>query len=228
MPHPLAGQTVLITGASAGLGHAAALAFAAAGANLVLTARRAERLEALCTQIGSQAVFHAGDAALEPTAQAAVALALSTFGRLDILINNAGIGNYKKLVDTSAADYDEMMLANVRSSFLFARHAAPPMIAAGRGQILFVSSIAGLQGYAGEAVYCASKIRPGRLLASPRRRAPPPRHQGRRLLPRWHQDPSSPSAKGRTPESIAASNMMDPAEVAEALLYTCSTPHPAK
>ena len=158
MGNPLAGQTVLITGASAGLGHAAALAFAAAGANLVLLARRADRLEALCKQIGPQAVFHAGDAALEPTAIASVALALNTFGKLDILINNAGIGNYKKLVETTAEEYDELMSANVRSGFVFARHAAPPMIAAGRGQILFVSSVAGLQGYAGEAVYCASKF----------------------------------------------------------------------
>ena len=223
MPHPLAGQTVLITGASAGLGHAAALAFAAVGANLVVTARRAERLEVLCKQIGPQAVYFAGDAALEPTAIAAVSLALSTFGKLDILINNAGIGNYKKLVDTSAEDYDEMMLANVRSGFLFARHAAPPMIAAGRGQILFVSSIAGLQGYAGEAVYCASKFAQVGFSQALDAELRPHGIKVGVFCPGGIKSEFA-LGKGRTEASIAASNMMDPAEVAGALIYTCSQP----
>ncbi len=221
MPSPLAGQTVLITGASAGLGHAAALAFAAAGANLVLTARRTERLEALCHQIGPQAVFHAGDATLEPTAIAAVALALKTFGKLDILINNAGIGNYKNLVDTSAEEYDEIMLANVRSGFLFSRHAAPSMIAAGTGQILFVSSIAGLQGYAGEAVYCASKFAQVGFSQALDAELRPHGIKVGVFCPGGIRTEFA-IGRGRTPES--STHMMDPAEVAEALLYTCSQP----
>ena len=221
MSTPLAGQTVLITGASAGLGHAAALAFAAAGANLVLTARRAERLQSLCSQIGRQAVFHAGDATLEPTAIAAVALALKTFGKLDILINNAGIGNYKNLVDTSAAEYDEIMLANVRSGFLFARHAAPHMIAAATGQILFVSSIAGLQGYAGEAVYCASKFAQVGFSQALDAELRPHGIKVGVFCPGGIRTEFA-LGRGRTTESIT--HMMDPAEVAEALLYTCSAP----
>ncbi len=227
MPNPLGGQTVLITGASAGLGHAAALAFAAAGANLVLTARRTERLEALCalinSQPGPQAVFHAGDAALEPTAEATIKLALARFGKLDILINNAGIGNYKQLVDTSAGEYDEMMLANMRSSFLFTRHAAPPMIAAGTGQILFVSSIAGLQGYAGEAVYCASKFAQVGFSQALDAELRPHGIKVGVFCPGGIKSEFA-LGKGRTPESIASSHMMDPAEVAEALVYTCSQP----
>jgi 3-oxoacyl-[acyl-carrier protein] reductase len=223
MSHRLQGQTILLTGASAGLGHAAALAFAAAGANLVLTARRADRLAALGQRIGPQAVFHAGDAALEPTAIACVELALSRFGRLDILINNAGIGNYKKLVETSAAEYDEMMLANVRSGFLFSRHAAPAMIAAGRGQILFVSSIAGLQGYAGEAVYCASKFAQVGFSQALDAELRPHGIKVGVFCPGGIKSEFA-LGKGRTPESIAASHMMDPAEVAEALVYTCSQP----
>ncbi len=107
---------------------------------------------------GGKAVYFAGDAAVEATAEKCVALAVKQFGRLDILINNAGAGNYKNLVDTSAEEYDALMDANMKSSFLFSRHAAPVMIEQKGGEILFISSVAGLQGYAGEAVYCASKF----------------------------------------------------------------------
>ena len=157
----LAGKTVLVTGASSGVGWATALAFSARGANVVVTARREQRLRDLCDLIGAnggKAVYLAGDAAVEVTAQRCVALAVKQFGRLDILINNAGQGNYKNLVDTSAEEYDALMDSNMKSSFLFARYAAPLMIEQKGGEILFISSVAGLQGYAGEAVYCASKF----------------------------------------------------------------------
>ena len=150
----LAGKTVLVTGASSGVGWATALAFSARGANVVATARREQRLRELCDLIGAnggKAVYLAGDAAVEATAQRCVALAVKQFGRLDILINNAGQGNYKNLVDTSAAEYDELMDSNMKSSFLFARYTAPPMIEQKGGEILFISSVAGLQGYAAPA-----------------------------------------------------------------------------
>ena len=157
----LAGKTAIITGASAGIGWATALAFAEKGARVVVTARREQRLRELCDLIGARdgkAVYLAGDGADEATAQNCVALAVKQFGRLDILINNAGAGNYKNLVDTSVEEYDALMDSNMKSSFLFTRHAAPVMIAQKGGEILFISSVAGLQGYAGEAVYCASKL----------------------------------------------------------------------
>ena len=108
----LAGKTVLITGASSGIGWAAALAFAAKGANLVLTARREERLRELCETIkkaGGEAVFIAGDASDEATAEECVALAESELGRLDILINNAGAGKLQNLVDTGVEEYDALI-----------------------------------------------------------------------------------------------------------------------
>ena len=132
----LAGKVALITGASAGIGQACARTLAAEGALLVLTARRRERLEALAEEVralGGDAALVTGDAREEETARQAAAAASETFGRLDILINNAGVGNYKNLVDTSADDFDEMMDSNVRSTFLFTRHAVPTMLA-GRGR----------------------------------------------------------------------------------------------
>ncbi|HEU4677942.1 MAG TPA: SDR family NAD(P)-dependent oxidoreductase, partial [Terrimicrobiaceae bacterium] len=99
----LSGKVVLITGASAGIGQACARVLAAEGANLVLTARRRERLDALAAEaagLGVEAAIVTGDAREEETARQSCAAATDRFGRLDILINNTGVGNYKNLVDT--------------------------------------------------------------------------------------------------------------------------------
>ena len=157
----LSGKVALITGASAGIGWASALALAQEGASLVLNARRKERLDELeraVSQAGGKAVSVIGDAAQEEIAQRCVSAAVETFGALDILINNVGVGNYKNIVDTSADEYDEMMDTNVRSTFLFTRHTVPVMIKQGSGTILMISSMAGLYGFGGEAVYCATKF----------------------------------------------------------------------
>jgi NADP-dependent 3-hydroxy acid dehydrogenase YdfG len=222
----LARKTVLITGASAGIGWETALAFAGKGACVVATARREERLRELCDLIvarGGRAVYCAGDAAAESTAQQCVSLAMKSFARLDILINNAGLGNYKNLIDTSAEEYDELMDSNMKSSFLFTRHAAPVMIAQKGGEILFISSVAGLQGYPGEAVYCATKFAQigfaqaldGEL-----------RKHGIKVGTICPGGVKTEFAlgKGRTESSIRSSHMMEPREVAEAIVFACSQP----
>ena len=222
----LAGKTVLVTGASAGIGWATALAFAELGANLVVTARREARLQELCEKIvalGGQAGFVAGDATQDSVAEECVALTVKKFGSLDILINNAGVGNYKNLVDTSAAEYDEMMDANMKSSFLFSRHAAPVMIAQKSGEILFVSSVAGLQGFAGEAVYCASKFAQvgfAQALDGELRKF------GIKVGAFCPGGVKSEFAigKGRTEEGVAKSTMMEPGEVADAIVFACTQP----
>jgi len=226
----LVGKSVLITGASAGIGWATALAFAEKGAHAVVTARREERLRELCDLIaarGGTAVSFAGDAVEERTAEQCVALAVSAFGKLDILINNAGAGNYKTLVDTSAEEYDALMDANMKSSFLFTRHAAPAMIAQKSGEILFISSVAGLQGYAGEAVYCASKFAQvgfaqaldGEL-----------RKYGVKVGTICPGGVKTEFAvgKGRTEEGVKNSYMMEPYEVADAIVFACMQPHNAR
>jgi NAD(P)-dependent dehydrogenase (short-subunit alcohol dehydrogenase family) len=157
----LSGKSTLITGASAGIGQACARALAAEGARLVLTARRQERLDVLAAEVqaaGSEAKIVVGDAREEETARQATAVAKDSFGGLDILINNTGVGNYKNLVDTSAAEYDEMMDTNVRSTFLFTRHPVPLMLSQRSGTILMISSMAGVNGFGGEAVYCMTKF----------------------------------------------------------------------
>ena len=222
----LAGKTALVTGASAGIGRATAIALARRGANLIITARREERLRQLAAEIeslGVKAVFHAGDAAEEKTAQQAIVLALDTFGHLDILINNAGAGNYKDLIDTSAEEYDALMNANMRSGFLFSRHAAPHMIAQKSGIILFISSVAGLQGVAGESVYCATKFAQAGFAQALDAEL---RKHGIKVGAVFPGGVKSEFAlgHGRTEEYIRNSRMMDPAEVAEAIVFACLQP----
>src|SRR5260221_13618667 len=117
----LTGKVALITGATAGIGKARARTLAKDGARLVLTGRRQDRLDELkekAQKYGTQAISVAGDVREESTATKTVAVAVQAFGQIDILINNAGAGNYKKLVETNAEEYDELMDTNVRSKFL--------------------------------------------------------------------------------------------------------------
>src|ERR1035441_6495337 len=162
MAKKLNGKTALVTGASAGIGWATALALAEEGANLVLTARREDRLQELkklALEKGAPAVILVhGDAREEQVAIDCVGAAIKSYGALDILINNIGMGIYKDLVDTSLADYTAMIDTNIRTTFLFTRHAVPHMIERRQGTILMISSMGGVYGFAGEAVYCSTKF----------------------------------------------------------------------
>ena len=224
MTGKLAGKVALITGASSGIGRASALTLAQAGAQLVVTARRQDRLEELVRavqQAGSQAVTIVGDATLEETAQRCVAAATHSFGRLDILVNNVGVGNYKVLVETSAAEYDEMMAANVRSTFLFTRHVVPVMIRQASGTILMISSMAGKYGFAGEAVYCASKFAQVGFAQALDKELRPHGIKVGAICPGGVKTEFA-LGKGRTPEGVAGSGMLEPEDVAAAVLLACT------
>lgn len=224
MSPKLSNKTALITGASAGIGWASALALAGEGANLVLTARRQERLtelEAAVQKAGGKAVTFSGDAKEEKTARQAVELALEAFGALDILINNVGIGNYKNLVDTSLEDYDEMMDSNVRSTFLFTRYAAPVMIKQGSGTILMVSSMAGVYGFGGEAVYCATKFAQVGFAQALDKELRPHGIKVGAICPGGVKTEFA-LGKGRTEDSVAASGMLEPEDVAGVILMACT------
>ena len=224
MAGKLAGKVAIITGASAGIGHAAALALAGEGAKLVLTARRKERLDALTAQVrklGGDAISVVGDAREETVAQQAVEMATRKFGRLDILINNVGIGNYKNLVDTSLADYDEMMDSNVRSTFLFTRYAVPVMIAQKSGTIMMISSMAGKYGFGGEAVYCATKFAQVGFAQALDKELRPHGIKVGVMCPGGVKTEFA-LGKGRTQEDVSQSNMLDAEDVAGAILLACT------
>lgn len=222
----LNGKVALITGASAGIGQASARALAREGARLVLTARRPERLEALIEEaraFGSDGITVIGDARDEATALKSVEAAKSAFGRVDILINNVGVGNYKQLIDTSLEDYVEMMDANVRSTFLFSRHVVPVMIEQREGLILMISSMAGVYGFAGEAVYCATKFAQVGFAQGLDKELRPHGIKVGTICPGGVKTEFA-LGKGRTEAGVQDSDMLEADDVAAAVLFACSQP----
>jgi NADP-dependent 3-hydroxy acid dehydrogenase YdfG len=228
MATKLTGKVALITGASAGIGQACARALAQEGAHLVLTGRRKERLDQLkqeAKKAGTEAISVIGDAREESTAIKTVEAATQAFGRIDILINNTGMGNYKNLIDTSAEEYDDLMDTNVRSTFLFTRHTVPVMLKQKQGTILMISSMAGIYGFAGEAVYCATKFAQVGFAQALDKEL---RTQGIKVGVICPGGVKTEFAlgRGRTQESVSQSNMLDPEDVAGAVLLACTqAPH---
>lgn len=158
----LEGKVAIVTGASAGIGRAIALMFAAQGAAVVLTARRKEPLVAVADEIrakGGWAHVTAGDVGQAETHEKLVAQALGEFGGLDIAINNAGaVGPLKPLADIMPDEWDQTLTTNLTAAYLGARTQIPAMQARGGGSIVFISSFVGTSvGLPGMAAYGASK-----------------------------------------------------------------------
>jgi len=140
----LDGRAAIVTGGASGIGEAVVRSLVEAGAAVVVVDLQEAVADALVTELeaaGGRAVALVGDVAEESTAQAAVALALERFGRLDILVNNAGWVRVDVAIEADVADIDRMLAVYLRGYFLFAKHALPPMIAAGAGAIVNMSSM---------------------------------------------------------------------------------------
>lgn len=226
MADGLEGRVAIVTGASSGVGRATAMVLARRGARVVMTARRADRLRELVEEIrssGGDARMLAADAAVDETAGLVVQMAVAEFGGVDILINNAGVGLYKGVMETSAAEYDEVMLTNVRSGFLFARESARVMVGRGGGDIVFVSSVAGVQGAAGESVYCASKFAQVGMAQALDAELRPRGIKVSVVCPGGVKTEFA-VGRGRTAEAVRESHMMEPREVAEAIVWACAQP----
>ena len=138
-------KVAIVTGAASGMGAATAKLFAAEGAKVVLTDILEEDGEALATEIGGDARFHKLDVTSETNWNALVSETLSIFGRIDVLINNAGVsGSHPDVLNTDT--WDEQMNVNARGVFLGLRAVIPKMQEAGGGSIVNISSISGLTG----------------------------------------------------------------------------------
>lgn len=156
-------KTIIVTGASSGIGEAAAGLFAAEGARVVLGARRGDKLKRVADRItsaGGEAVWLAGDVRDEGFAQGLVDLALSAFGKLDGAFNNAGlVGPMVSVGDMELADWNDVLATNLTSAFFAAKAQVPVMAERDGGSIVFTSSFVGFSngGLPGMAAYAASK-----------------------------------------------------------------------
>ena len=155
-------RIVLITGASSGIGSATARVFAQAGAKLILTARRQDRLEQLADELGKEFASSTHLLSLDVRDAIAVESAISNlsadWSSIDVLINNAGLSRgLEKLQAGSIQDWEEMIDTNIKGLLYLTRAIVPGMISRGRGHVVNLGSTAGHQTYPNGNVYCATK-----------------------------------------------------------------------
>lgn len=157
----LAGQAALVTGASRGIGRAIALEIAAAGAAVMVAYhRQREKAEAVAAAIrasGGEAAPFQLDVRDPAACEAAVAATVDRFGRIDVLVNNAGTALEKLLVDTTPAEWADLVAVHLTGMYACTRAALPHMVARRYGRIITISSIWGITGAAGEVAYSAVK-----------------------------------------------------------------------
>ena len=159
----MAAPVAVITGASQGIGAAIARVFAAEirGIRLALVARNESRLRAVadsCSRLGADAGVFACDVTDEAAVASMASAVLKRWGRVDVLVNNAGAFRAVPFLRMGVAEFDGLLAANLRSVFLVSKAFCPAMARRGRGDVFNMSSVAGLSAYPGGAGYCAAQF----------------------------------------------------------------------
>lgn len=157
----LAGQTALVTGGSKGIGRAICLALAKEGANVIIAARNENEIKETVEKLkamGSKALAIRADVRSEEDVRRLISMTIDKCGRLDILINNAGVAYKKRLEETTLEEYEKIMDTNLKGVFLCTKYAIPYLRESKNGKIINISSIGGLHGLQDFSVYCASKF----------------------------------------------------------------------
>ncbi len=152
----LSGAVTLVTGGSEGIGKAIAAALVAEGATVTITGRRADVLEMTAAELGVDGI--AADVGVEDDAVRTVATVVEKYGRLDVLVNNAGIGLFKPLVEMELEELERVYRTNVFGAFLMGREAARHFVNQGSGALINISSTSGLKGGRGSTAYSSSKF----------------------------------------------------------------------
>ncbi|MEO1660500.1 MAG: 3-oxoacyl-[acyl-carrier-protein] reductase [Pseudomonadota bacterium] len=153
----LSGKTALVTGATGGIGEAIARTMHAAGAEVVLSGRRVEKLQALAGDLGGRTHIAPCDLSDPDQADALVGQTIEAAGKIDILIANAGVTRDKLLMQMKDEDFQDILRVNLESYFRLCRKAVRPMMKARGGRIIGITSIVGVTGNPGQSNYCASK-----------------------------------------------------------------------
>lgn len=150
-----------MTGGGRGIGRAISLALARAGATVVVASRSADEIERTVTEIegaGGKALALATDVTSRAAIESLAARAREATGRIDIVVNNAGVFVWKALANLEEAEWDRILDTNLKASYLLVRAALPSLVACGRGRIINVSSIHGTVGEANVVAHCAAKF----------------------------------------------------------------------
>lgn len=220
----LAGTVVAITGASSGIGREVARQLVEAGARVALTARRGERLAELEAELGGEnVVWVAGDISQAATNTALVEAAVDRFDKLDSLVASAGIGMYGGVLDGSDEDMQEMIDTNFTGTVWSVRAAVPALLAAGGGDIVIVSSVAGIRGGADEVVYAGTKGAQVIFAGAIDREL---RESGIRVTTMCPAAVSTEFAigRGRTEGEAWLDDVLTPEDVAHSILHTLQQP----
>jgi 3-oxoacyl-[acyl-carrier protein] reductase len=154
------GRIALVTGASQGIGHACAVALAGHGAKVALAARNQQKLDELARHItasGGEAAVFAMDVADEEQIKFGIKAALAHFGKIDVLVNNAGITRDQLIMRMKRADWDAVLSTNLTSAYLCTQQVIGSMLKQRWGRIINITSVFGQTGQAGQANYAASK-----------------------------------------------------------------------
>lgn len=231
----LAGKTALITGAGVGIGRETALLFAKEGAEVAVVDLNAETGRETVAQIaaaGGKAAFFAADVSQEADIQAMFAGAMATFGKLNILFNNAGIVKQGRVEDSSLEDWNQQIGTTLTSVFLGCKYGIPLLRQQGGGVILNMASVAGAMGIVNRAVYSAAK---GGVIALTRAIALDHAAEQIRavyICPATIETPSLTDRINSSPDPVAARKAFEarqpigrlgtPADVAYAALYAAS------
>lgn len=214
----LPGKIAIVTGSSSGIGKAIALRFGEEGARVVVAARREQLCEEVAGQIrrnGGECVSIPTDVTDEHQVEHLVAETIRLFGRLDILINNAGIGGGGHIETTRTEDFDRVLATNLRGTFLCARAGFRAMRKRGGGIIINMSSVCGVDAWAGTGTYSASKYG---IMGLTKALADEGRRFGIKasaICPGGVAD----DLVDASPETIAKSGKITPFDIAETAIY---------
>lgn len=157
----LSGETAIVTGGGRGIGRAIGLAFARAGATVVLASRSGEELSRTVEEIvaaGGNALAVPTDVTVRSDVERLVTAALEKTGRLDVVVNNAGVFVWKALANLEESEWDRILGTNLKAAYLLVKAALPALVHSGHGRVLNVSSIHGTVGDANVVAHCAAKF----------------------------------------------------------------------